>query len=286
MTKKNFENGRSMVEMLGVLAVIGVLSVAGIAGYNSAVNKHRANELMNAVSMRLMTLAAQRAQGTQLSLSEFGTGKVGSSTISVDAANTNAIVLSLSDVPAAVCQNMFNTKGANVVKMTSNGVELTSASGCVDGKAVTVTFNNDLSVETGDVSLSDAEVQQDGPCSYPDKYVCDTNRVYPYSNQYLGTSGEYRLIYQCQEGKWTYVTSCDTGCKQSASSSLDGVCEHLAIYDGDVCFNPGKYATDMWASDMVMQCINGYWKNVALCLVAPKSGILGDTIEDICDMLD
>ena len=116
MTKKNFENGRSMVEMLGVLAVMGVLSVGGVAMYTSAMNKHQANELMNAVSMRLMTLAAQRAQGTQLSLSEFGTGKVGTSTISVDAANTNAIVLTLSDVPAAICQNMFNTKGAMWLK--------------------------------------------------------------------------------------------------------------------------------------------------------------------------
>ena len=33
---KNFEHGRSMIEMLGVLAIIGVLSVGGIAGYSKA----------------------------------------------------------------------------------------------------------------------------------------------------------------------------------------------------------------------------------------------------------
>lgn len=33
---KNFEKGRSMIEMLGVLAIIGVLSVGGIAGYSKA----------------------------------------------------------------------------------------------------------------------------------------------------------------------------------------------------------------------------------------------------------
>ena len=37
------ESGRSMVEMLGVLAVIGVLSVAGVSGYTAAMKKHRAN---------------------------------------------------------------------------------------------------------------------------------------------------------------------------------------------------------------------------------------------------
>ena len=46
------ESGRSMVEMLGVLAIIGVLSVMGIAGYRSAMTKMRSNELLNEASVR------------------------------------------------------------------------------------------------------------------------------------------------------------------------------------------------------------------------------------------
>ncbi len=45
------ESGRSMVEMLGVLAIIGVLSVGGIAGYTMAMNKYRANEILNAIAL-------------------------------------------------------------------------------------------------------------------------------------------------------------------------------------------------------------------------------------------
>ena len=48
---KKAETGRSMVEMLGVLAIIGVLSVGGIAAYTTAMNKHRANEILNRASM-------------------------------------------------------------------------------------------------------------------------------------------------------------------------------------------------------------------------------------------
>ena len=48
---KRIETGRSMVEMLGVLAIIGVLSVGGISGYSRAMSKYRANEIMNAVSL-------------------------------------------------------------------------------------------------------------------------------------------------------------------------------------------------------------------------------------------
>ena len=38
------ENGRSMVEMLGVLAIIGVLSVGAISGYSKAMFKYKLNK--------------------------------------------------------------------------------------------------------------------------------------------------------------------------------------------------------------------------------------------------
>ena len=43
MKKLNSQSGRSMIEMLGVLAIIGVLSVGGIAGYSLSMRRHRAN---------------------------------------------------------------------------------------------------------------------------------------------------------------------------------------------------------------------------------------------------
>ncbi len=45
--KRTNESGRSMVEMLGVLAIIGVLSIGGIAGYTTAMNRYRANEVVD-----------------------------------------------------------------------------------------------------------------------------------------------------------------------------------------------------------------------------------------------
>ena len=41
--KISCQSGRSMVEMLGVLAIIGVLSVGGIAGYSRAMRQHKVN---------------------------------------------------------------------------------------------------------------------------------------------------------------------------------------------------------------------------------------------------
>ena len=50
MKFKKSQSGRSMVEMLGVLAIIGVLSVGGIAGYSLSMRRHRANQVVDIAS--------------------------------------------------------------------------------------------------------------------------------------------------------------------------------------------------------------------------------------------
>ena len=50
MKFKKLESGRSMVEMLGVLAIIGVLSVGGISGYTISMRKYRANQIVDLAS--------------------------------------------------------------------------------------------------------------------------------------------------------------------------------------------------------------------------------------------
>ena len=39
--------GRSMIEMLGVLAIVGVLSVGGIAGYSKAMEMWKIDKIIN-----------------------------------------------------------------------------------------------------------------------------------------------------------------------------------------------------------------------------------------------
>ncbi|MBR2137139.1 MAG: hypothetical protein IJ852_04170 [Alphaproteobacteria bacterium] len=51
MRTKTNQNGRSMIEMLGVLAIIGVLSVGGIAGYSKAMQKYRTNKTIEQITL-------------------------------------------------------------------------------------------------------------------------------------------------------------------------------------------------------------------------------------------
>jgi type II secretory pathway pseudopilin PulG len=44
---KKLESGRSMVEMLGVLAVIGILSIGGIVGFSLSMSRYKANAMLD-----------------------------------------------------------------------------------------------------------------------------------------------------------------------------------------------------------------------------------------------
>ena len=66
--------GRSMIEMLGVLAIIGVLSVGGIAGYSKAMMKFKINKTIEQMSMILAnTRILYSSQGNYSGLYGSGT---------------------------------------------------------------------------------------------------------------------------------------------------------------------------------------------------------------------
>lgn len=67
---KKRESGRSMVEMLGVLAIIGILSITGVYGYTVAMRRYRASEIAQTISiMAILAAAADHGSGDCIQLS-------------------------------------------------------------------------------------------------------------------------------------------------------------------------------------------------------------------------
>ena len=64
VTRQTNPIGRSMIEMLGVLAIIGVLSVGGIAGYSKAMTKFKTNQIANQVATIVTNIKTAYAQQT------------------------------------------------------------------------------------------------------------------------------------------------------------------------------------------------------------------------------
>ena len=91
------ETGRSMVEMLGVLAIIGVLSVMGLIGYRVAMAKHRANEIAQAASIAYQSL--QLGQDIPADLPNTAAN--------IQASNNNT-TLTVTIQDQDVCQSLMN----------------------------------------------------------------------------------------------------------------------------------------------------------------------------------
>lgn len=55
---KNNQSGRSMIEMIGVIAIIGILTVGGIAGYSKGMEMWRINRTSNQISQIVANIRA------------------------------------------------------------------------------------------------------------------------------------------------------------------------------------------------------------------------------------
>ncbi|MBO5039195.1 MAG: hypothetical protein J6C85_07075 [Alphaproteobacteria bacterium] len=69
LIKRIEEQGRSMIEMLGVLAIVGVLSVGGIAGFNRAMFTYRQMSLMTELAEFIRDVMAYREEWRKLAVS-------------------------------------------------------------------------------------------------------------------------------------------------------------------------------------------------------------------------
>ena len=140
------ESGRSMVEMLGVLAIIGVLSIGGIAGYTYAMNKSKANDILDGVSQRALVVSQQMILGNTASLVEYKNKKIGDYGVTLDTTQGDGFFgIKVSGVEQAVCERLQDQELRNAVKTELGGTALADAT-CAegDGNAITYVFNEAL----------------------------------------------------------------------------------------------------------------------------------------------
>ena len=80
VTRQTNPLGRSIIEMLGVLAIIGVLTVGGIAGYSKAMEKYKMNKIISEYSFMISGLLehlnnlkqnSSDVSGTKIGLTDF-----------------------------------------------------------------------------------------------------------------------------------------------------------------------------------------------------------------------
>ncbi len=162
--KTTNESGRSMVEMLGVLAIIGVLSIGGIAGYSMAMNRYRANEALDVANKYAVilyagyqtaqatggTFSAPDLEGAGLTTSGKKTQTPGGATITHGSTSNNdlkdgVVELKIEFTSGGVCKAAASILGISAASSTSSVAETPysckSSSSCTDsGGSITYCF--------------------------------------------------------------------------------------------------------------------------------------------------
>ena len=118
--KRKIQSGRSMIEMLGVLAIVGVLSAGGIAGYSMAMQSHKTNTLIEKIQLiSLITRNVCKGNYTNISKDTLiNTGKLKAAdfqnpfggTLSVVAwSDTDYFYINGNGIPADPCVEIVQT---------------------------------------------------------------------------------------------------------------------------------------------------------------------------------
>ncbi len=232
--KKQFKNqsqsGRSMIEMLGVLAIIAILSIGGIVGFRLAMNYYQANQIAHELNMMRTDAQIKIAQGTEklmlgepydsgnIQFNDYGTvfdcldmeTETSTPDKVVSCAVANAYYIELLEIPEGVCKPL-----ANLIDKMDNEIAFYINGNSVDAEAAGEKGacgegNNTLKVIFGADSDSNAvKCDTDPECaSLENTPVCDTDRHIcvqckedddcPYNTDYC----ENNVCKTCDSGVW------------------------------------------------------------------------------------
>ena len=124
VSRKFYQSGRSMIEMLGVLAIVGVLSAGGIAGYSMAMQAYKGMQLVeriNLIATRTRQLYKGNYASGTLNTNLINSGKLSSNdlqnpfggTLTVASSDASYFAVIVNNVTAETCVDLFGTDWGN-----------------------------------------------------------------------------------------------------------------------------------------------------------------------------
>ena len=218
--QKNAETGRSMVEILGVLAIIGVLSIGGIYGYSFAMDKYRANDIIYEVNLRNRD-TWNKYQDKDLpeaeELDEWADTTQTGFPIGVYPRSNIVFDVQVDDVPSRVCKQVLNmniegpmfiwTPSEDGKKQIFNG---NASELCGDDIETSIVFTTSLDSYGQDEGLRQGATDENGrPIRYCTEdsdcmekcetcglsYTCESNCP---SDKPICSTNEYKTCVTCE----------------------------------------------------------------------------------------
>ncbi len=125
---KRLMSGRSMTEMLGVLALIAVLSIGAVLGLRYAMDKVKVNQILNDVSLGFAQLQTVETSGDVVLgfIPESGLSTTGFRD------NDGYDYIQVAEVPKSVCEKLLSFKNAGVFKQIYGANQSGALAFCAD----------------------------------------------------------------------------------------------------------------------------------------------------------
>ena len=166
------ESGRSLTEMLGVLAIMGILTIGGIVGFNYAMNKQRANATVNYVNQLAVLGTGQMLAGGTPKLLDYPnhTPSGYSAKITTDTTVPNAFYIEINEVPTPVCEEMVSRLDG--WKMVNDIGFFNGVGACADQEKVNMWFEIFASANKGETDYH-CKTNNDCKNRFGNNFVCN-----------------------------------------------------------------------------------------------------------------
>lgn len=277
-----YESGRSMVEMLGVLAIIGILSIGAAAGYNYAINKHRANQILQDIrliyqetkypntvqqivnggafpDMEIDTQSAYEYSFTFPDLDDFIYDSAGETT-------PNLISVNVSGVPQTACDILLKNKPSYVLMLKANGESVWACDQEVNELNYIFEITSDsldygtCSVCTGEHCFDDDLNCPEGEYCYNDtcskcapEYTLQTDDTCVKCTTNYNAKITQENCYRCKGTLWGYrlhsgaanqCVQCGTGMIATTKEFCEERCGHLddMVHMSGYCLSCTKFS--------------------------------------------
>ena len=212
------QSGRSMVEMLGVLAVMGVLSIGAVMGFNYGMNKHRANQVLSDIRLIyqetripsvMHNIVNNNSLPENLEIEQQSAYDYSFSFPDLDdfiyeapkESEPNLLSVNVENVPQSVCDILLQNKPSYVLMLKVNGKSVWSCD------ANTNEMNYVFEASSDSLEVGTCSICTDSHC-FDDDFNCP--------------SGEYCYNDTCSKCKAGYTERTDGNCQScSFSRTLD-----------------------------------------------------------------
>ena len=248
------QSGRSMVEMLGVLAIVGVLSIGGIMGYSYGMDKYRANEATNQIMLRAIDLMTQASNNNaELSLAAWENEETQYTIGEVGNTYDGLIYLDIAGLPKNICEIVYDNMSSMAVQIDINAVRSLSNETCGDDNEMTFYFEGGIS-GTCDPACPEGQYCDNGICFKGG--MPEITRGAGECSGYSDDCGD--PCYYCSYGGSSGYRCIAHAYAACTIDGKDGLCRGGECYpkgDGcttnDDCTEPGTYCASTNSSDKV-----------------------------------